>query len=39
VQKQGDKLDALTGWRAEVDALIHDIRATVRDAHETHTRT
>jgi hypothetical protein len=39
VQKQGDKLDALTGWRAEVDALIHDIRATVRDAHETHTGT
>lgn len=39
VQKQGDKLDALTGWRAEVDALINDIRATVRDAHETHTRT
>jgi hypothetical protein len=39
VRQQGEKVDALTGWRAEVDALIHEIRATVRDAHDTHTRT
>lgn len=39
VRQQGEKVDALTGWRAEVDALIYDIRATVRDAHDTHTST
>jgi hypothetical protein len=30
-------VDALTGWRAEVDALLRDIRAMMRDAHDTHT--
>lgn len=39
VRQQGEKVDALTGWRAEVDALINEIRATVRDAHDTHTST
>lgn len=37
VRKQGEQVDALTGWRAEVDALLRDIRAMMRDAHDTHT--